>query len=342
MRISTNQFHANSFSSINKHQNDILEVQERLSTGKRVNRSSDDPVATSQIHLLNKTTNTISQYEKNGLYAKSQLAFEETQIDSAVSITQRARELTIQMMNETYTPENRQATAVEIGELIEHLSNLMNASNSEGELIFAGSNVNAGKAFVTDAPNSVAAGLQAGNQYFAYIGSANAGAATDERANFGARFVQIGFDSDNHLSPNDEGDPSRVRITDNGASVFGLSSATSLPAGVDASLINVLVQLKDNLDQGLQPPAEIGEDLLTSIKDMSVQLAKIGSRQNRIETQYDSGKSLTLTLEERRSTIEDQDVVEGITELTRSQTALQMAQQVFTRVQSMSLFDYLR
>lgn len=340
MRISTNQFHANSFSSINKHQNDILEVQERLSTGKRVNKPSDDPVATSQIHLLNRTVDTLSQYEKNGQYAKSQLAYEETQIDTAVNLTQRARELTIQMMNETYTPEQRQATANEVGQLIEHLRNITNASNSEGELIFAGNNVNADKAFVADAPNSV--GLQAGNQYFAYIGSANAGVSYDERANFGARFVQIGFDSDNNLSPNDEGDPSRVRITDNGNKVFGISTATSLPPGVDATLINVLVQLKDNLDQGLQPPAEIGDDLFTSIQDMSIQLAKIGSRQNRIEAQYDSARSLTITLEERRSNIEDQDVVEGITELTRSQTALQMAQQVFTRVQSMSLFDYLR
>ena len=340
MRISTHQFHTESFTSINKHQNDVLSWQEKLSTGKRVNKPSDDPVATSQIHALNKTMNTILQYEKNGQYAQSQLSYEETQIDSAVSLTQRARELAVQMMNETYTPENRQATALEIGQLIDELANLMNASNSEGELIFAGSNVTADNAFVVDPANS--GGLQLGNQYYAYIGSANAGVDYDERANYGARFVQIGFDSDNKLSPDDEGEPSRVRITDQGNDIFGITGATSLPAGVDANLINVLVQLKDNLDQGLQPPAEIGDDLLAGIEGMSIQLAKIGSRQNRIEAQYDSGQSFTLALEERRSTIEDQDVVEGISELTRSQTALELAQQVFTKVQSMSLFDYLR
>jgi len=339
MRISTYQFQSTSFDTINKHQNNLLDIQEKLSTGKRVNKPGDDPVATSQIHSLNKTMNTIAQYEKNGQYAKSQLALEEVQIDTAISVSHRARELTIQMMNETYTPEQRQAAGQEIGQIIKHLANIMNSTNSEGELLFAGNNVNDGKAFVSDPANS--GGLQAGNEYFAYIGSANAGADYDERANFGSRFVQIGFDSDNKISPNDKGDPSRVRITDNGGDVFGIPGATSLPPGVDKNLINVLVQLKDSLDQGHQPPAEIGEDLLLSTKTMSRQLAEIGSRQNRIETQYDSGQSFRLSLEERRSTIEDQDVVAGISEFTRHQSALQMAQQVFTRVQSMSLFDYL-
>lgn len=340
MRVSTNQFLANSFASINKHQNDILAIQEKLSSGKRVNRASDDPIGTAQINAINKTINTIAQYEKNGQYAKSQLLFEEVQIDSAVNITQRARELTIQMMNETYTVENRQAAGVEIGHLIDHLASIMNSTNSQSELLFAGNNVNAESAFVSDTINS--AGLQPGNQYFAYIGSTNAGAEYDERANFGGRFIQVAFDADNKLSPNDLGDPSRVRITDQGARVFGIDSVTSLPAGVDPSLINVLVELKNNLDQGLQPPAEIGEDLFTSIKGMSTQLAEIGGRVNKIESLHDAGQEFIIALKERLSTIEDQDLVRGITNLTRSQTALQMAQQVFTRVQSMSLFDYLR
>ncbi len=340
MRISTNFFHNNSFTAINNHQNSILEIQEKLNSGKRVNRPSDDPVATPQIHALNTTMNSLTQFETNGEYASSQLTLEETQMDSAIEVTQRARELAIQMMNETYSPSNRQATAQEIGQLIDHLASLMNSVNSEGELLFGGSKGTADRAFVGDAPNSGA--LQPGNEYFSYIGNPNAGVDFDARANFGARFVQIGFDPDHKSNPNDEGDPSRVRISDQGGRVFGITGATSLPPGVDPSLINVLVELKDNLDQGLQPPAQIGDDLLKSIQDMSIEAAKIGSRQNKIEAVMNTGQDITLALKERRSDIEDQDVVEGITDLTRSQTALQMAQQVFTRVQGLSLFDYLR
>jgi len=101
MRISTNLFHMQSFASIEKHQNSVLAIQEKLTTGQRVNRPSDDPIATSQINALNTTMNTLDQFAKNGDYAKSMLSYEETQMDSAVEATQRVRELTIQMMNET-------------------------------------------------------------------------------------------------------------------------------------------------------------------------------------------------------------------------------------------------
>lgn len=341
MRISTNQFHTLSFNSINKHQNDVMDMQEKLTTGNRVNRPSDDPVVTSQIHSLKNAVNSLSQFEKNGEFAKSQLSLEETQISTAVDLTQRARELTIQMMNGTYTAGDRQSTAKEIDQIIKHLTGIMNSNNSEEELLFAGNNVDAAAAFVADPANSAA--LQPGNEYYAYIGSANAGAQFDDRANFGARFVQIGFDNDQTVAPDDKGDSSRVRITDNGAKVFNVpGGATSLPPGVDPNILNVLVGLKDSLDQGNPPPDAIADDLLSAIKGLSTQEAEIGSRQNRIQIQAEAGQTFSIALQERRVGLEEMDVVEGISKLTSSQNALQMAQQVFMRVQEMSLFNYLR
>lgn len=360
MRISTNQFHTQSFSSINKHQNDILDIQEKLSTGNRVNKPGDDPVATTQIHSLNKTINTISQFEKNGEYAKSQLDLEETAISDTVESLQRARELTIQMMNDTYTPSNRLATAQEIGQIIDHVKNMMNYRNSEGESIFAGNDVDQ-VPFVADTNNydntaavpAPTAPDAAFNEFFTYIGGAQAatGTATGQilTANFGARFVQIGFDSDNKHQPDDLGDPSRVRISDNGNQVFQIpGGATSLAkyddgAGnvPDNNVLNVLIELKRNLEAGVAPPDEIADDLHSSITQLSEVRAQIGGRQNRIQSQYDAGQAFTLSLEERRMNIEEQDVVEGISELTQKQNALQMAQQVFIRVQDLSLFNYL-
>lgn len=339
MRISTNLFHMQSFASIEKHQNSVLAIQEKLSSGQRVNKPSDDPLAIGQIHALNQSMNDLEQFKKNGDFAKTMLSYEETQIDSAVNVTQRARELTIQMMNETYTPEQRQAAGMEIGQLIKEMANVMNSSNSEEELLFAGNNVTANAAFVKDTANS--GGLQPGNEYYAYIGSPNAGADYDVQANYGSRFVQIAFDDNNQLSPDDDGDPSRVRVTDNGSKVFDVPGAGSLPPGVDRNLLNVMVQLKDELDQGNQPPAEIGTDLLAGLDAMSDALAEVGSRQNRIQNQDESGQEFGIALNQRRSDLQDQDVVEGISEFTMKQNALQMAQQVFSRVQGMTLFDYL-
>jgi len=353
MRISTNMFHNQGVSSIQRHQNDVLEMQIKMSTGKSINAPSDDPVGFSQVSGLNRTIQTLEQYEKNGEYAKSSLVQEETAIADTIDNLQRARELGIQMMNDTYTGENRKATAEELGQIINQVRNLMNYSNSEGEKLFAGNNVNVDNAFVEDVNNP---------GYFAYIGSTNAddGTATtdyDPLANFGGRFVQIGFDSDNKLEADDLGDPSRVRITDNGDDVFQVPNATTAFAyntddqtttGVpyagtpDDNILNVLVEFKRALEAGDPPPDAVVDDITSSLKHLSLVRAEIGGRQNRIETQYDSGQSFKLALQERRMELEEQDIVEGVTELTKSENALQMAQQVFTRVQELSLFNYLR
>lgn len=336
MRISTNMFHSQGLSAIQNHQQGVLDNQLKLSSGKRVNAPSDDPVATAQIHSLNRTMGTIDQFAKNGEFAKAQLAQEETAVADVIESVQRARELAIQMSNGTYNAQNRQATAAEIGQIIDQMYSNMNYTSSEGEKLFAGSSVNADLAFVEDANNP---------GYYAYIGSPNAGAQEDPQANFGARFVQIGFDADNKLSADDKGDASRVRISDNGQEVFKVANPQTVFSGTgtqDANILNVLVEFKKALEAGDPPPAGILSDMDSAVSQLTQVRAEIGGRQNRIEAQYNAGESFKIALEERRMTLEDMDLVKGITELTQSQNALQMAQQVFTKVQGMTLFNYLR
>jgi flagellar hook-associated protein 3 FlgL len=359
MRVSTNQFHSQGISSIQKHQSDVLDTQLKLSTGKRVNVASDDPVATTQIHSLNRTISTIDQYSKNGELAKSQLALEETAIADTIDSLQRARELGIQMLNGTYSDENKKSSAVEIDQIILQVRNMMNYTSSEGEKLFAGNSVLATQAFVEDPVN---------DGYYTYIGSPNAtdplipSPDADAQALYGSRFVQIGFDDDNKVTPNDMGDSSRVRITDNGARAFAVDASLNAAnldetTGVDNNILNVLVNMSNLLKGGTSqamavengspagtPPtlSDVVGMFDSSIENLSQVRSEIGGRQNRIEAQYDAGESFKIALEERRMGLEDMDIVKGVTDLTQSQNALEMAQQVFTRVQSMSLFDYLR
>ncbi|WP_319557818.1 flagellar hook-associated protein FlgL [Thiomicrorhabdus sp.] len=333
MRVSTNQFNSQSISSIQKHQEDILKLQLQLSTGKRVNAASDDPVAASQIHSLKNTMSMIDQFATNGTYAQTQLSQEETAISDITSSLQRARVLAVQMSSDTYNADNRKAAAEEVGQLIDQVKSMMNYTTADGEKIFAGSSVNADSVFVEDPTNP---------GYYAYIGSDNliGEPEYDPQANFGARFVQIGFDNDNQVSPDDSGDSSRVRTTDNGAKVFAVEG-NSLPAGVDKNILNTLVEFKNQLEAGTAPSDGIIQDIDSSIQQQSVVLAEVGGRQNRIESQYNAGEAFKLSLEERRQNLEDMDAVQGITDLTQSQNALQIAQQIYTRVQSLSLFNYL-
>lgn len=353
MRISTSQFHSQGINSIQKHQESLLEMQIKLSTGKRVNAASDDPVAASQIHSMNRTMNTIDQYARNGEFAKTQLILEETSISDTNESLQRARELGIQMINGTYNESNRQAVAEEIGQIISQVRNMMNYTTSEGESLFSGGDVDkipyvsdtASYDDTTTVPVETAAG------FYSYIGNLPvADPKFSSTANYGSRFVQVGFDADNKLDPNDKGDASRVRITDNGSDVFnipgGAVSLAKYDDGTgnppDSNILNVLVEMKRQLTVGDPLESNVVEDITTSITHLSQVRAEIGGRQNRIESQFEAGENFKLTLAERKSKLEDQDVVAGISEFTRNQTALQMAQQIFSKVQNLSLFNYLR
>ena len=330
MRVSTSQFHSQGINSIQKHQESLLELQIKLSTGQRVNKASDDPVATAQIHSINRTMSTIDQYEKNGAFASTQLMLEETAIEDTTDILQRARELGIQMLSGSYNPSNRQAVSQEVGQIIQQVRSMMNYTTSEGETLFAGSDVDK-VPFVQDTASyddttTVPVETEAG--FFSYIGNLPAADPSySPTANFGSRFVQIGFDADNKLSPDDKGDASRVRITDNGSDVFnipgGATSLTKYDDGAgnppDSNILNVLVEMRRQLNAGEPVSADVVEDMTSSITHLSQVRAEIGGRQNRIESQADAGASFKITLDERRSNLEDQDVVAGISEFTRNQ-----------------------
>lgn len=345
MRVSTEQFHSQGYNAIARHQEAVLDLQEKMSSGYRVNKPGDDPVAVNQIHALNKSLNTIEQFEKNGDYAKSQLSMAETQVETVIESTQRARELAIQMSNGTYNDTDKKATAAEIGQIIKQVESVLNSSNSEEELLFAGSSVKENKAFIED-PNTPG--------YYAYIGSDNSTLAAtplNEQAKFGSRFVQIGFDDDNEVAPNDQGDASRVRITDNGDEVFRTGTGNlnvdtngdgANDAQVDNNILNVLVQFKKDLESGKSGFDGLVDRMDEGIKSMTDAQAQIGGRMNRIDSQREAGAVFSMSLQERRSKLEDMDLVQGITDLTQRQNALQMAQQVFSRVQQNNLFDYLR
>lgn len=197
-----------------------------------------------------------------------------------------------------------------------------------------------------------------------YIGNLAVADGGKPEANFGGRFVKIGFDVTNELKPDDQFNMSRVRITDAGSRVFGMdldnptaslgqigiNDANSTPPSqvpadattIDGNIYNVMQVMYLRLMDGERPGDDILDSLKQSVTNMSENLAVIGGRQNRIEAQYDAGESFKMALTERRMNIEELDLVKGISDFTVKQNALQMAQQVFTRVQQMSLFDYLR
>lgn len=138
MRISTPQINFNGIQGVRKHSEDLYKIQEKLSSGQRVNRPGDDPVAAARIYTIDKSIKQLDQFNANGMFAQGKLELEDNTLTNFTDVMQRIRELTIYGMNDTQSTNGRQAIAAEMRGLLENLKSLANTQDSNGEYIFSG------------------------------------------------------------------------------------------------------------------------------------------------------------------------------------------------------------
>ena len=138
MRISTGQLYERSIQAVLNNQADLSDIQQQLSSGKKLLRPSDDPVGTAQVIRLTEDIELITQYKKNSNLLVNSLEQEETVLSSVNTAIDRARVLMIQSGNGIVGTEDRKAIAIEISQIRDQIFDLMNSRNPEGEYIFAG------------------------------------------------------------------------------------------------------------------------------------------------------------------------------------------------------------
>ncbi|GGC78297.1 flagellar hook-associated protein FlgL [Marinobacter halophilus] len=138
IRISSQQIFSGGISRMQEVNADLVKTQQQLSTGKRVNKPSDDPVAAARILKLDQEVKRIETYERNANLADNRLKQEESTLASAVDIIQRVRELTVQAGNGSLSANDRMSISSELKERLGQLANVANTRDASGEYIFSG------------------------------------------------------------------------------------------------------------------------------------------------------------------------------------------------------------
>lgn len=130
-----------------------------------------------------------------------------------------------------------------------------------------------------------------------------------------------------------------------GQSVQASDTATRVFAFKGTDIFKVIAALTTALDAG----GDIGNAGKTAITDVqaassqvSLVQSSIGARAQRVELMQTSQTQANTEREALRSKIEDTDVTAAITDLQKTMTILQATQASFTKLQSLSLFDYLK
>ncbi len=138
-----------------------------------------------------------------------------------------------------------------------------------------------------------------------------------------------------------EGKAGAMPIGD-GQSVEANVNAGTFLATETTDLGTALTQIISALRAGEAIPAD-ASDALTAISDQTTAMqASLGARAARVDIQAGQISSAVTDREIARSGIEDVDATAAVTELQKTMTILQATQASFTKLSSLSLFDYLR
>jgi flagellar hook-associated protein 3 FlgL len=116
----------------------INQLFEQVSTGKKINKVSDDPVTANKISSLNIFMEQLVVYEKNITTADNRLTLTETTVRSMVDASADATALISQAQTTILGNSDRANLAAELESLLDQMVGLANTKDASGEFIFSG------------------------------------------------------------------------------------------------------------------------------------------------------------------------------------------------------------
>ena len=138
MRISTQMMYDQNMRGITDSQSKWLSYGEQMSTGKRVNRPSDDPIAASQAIVLSQSQSQNSQFALARTFATQKVSLEDNVLAQVNTALSSVREKLVYAANGTLSDDDRLSLATDIQGVRDQLMNLANTADGNGRFIFAG------------------------------------------------------------------------------------------------------------------------------------------------------------------------------------------------------------
>jgi flagellar hook-associated protein 3 FlgL len=283
----------------------LQDAQEKLSSGKRINRLSDSPTDAATVLGLAARQRDWAAYTKAADDAVGWLDTQDQALQSASALLRRARELAISAGNGANSPGALDAIAGELTGLRDELGSLANTT-------YLGRSVFGGFAATAVSQDTTGAWRWAGG---ALDGSLKLNDAVTRR-----------------VAPEIE-----VRVNMDGSSVFGFATGGN-------DVFAVLDRLAADVRAG-NTGAVTGPDLQAldaRMSDVTDGLSVVGARTNQVESARDTGLARIDTLKAHRSSLEDADVAESVMDLQMAQSGYQAVLGATARLTMPSLVDFLR
>jgi len=141
MRISQQMIIGNLTNRIHNGQNSYLSSQEKLSTGKKINRASDNPISAEMLMEITTKDTDYLQLEENIRYTKDLLDSNEAEMSRGISVLQSMRELATRMANDTVSEKDRLDAVSAVDQALEEMLSIANSKHN-GKYLFSGTTDN--------------------------------------------------------------------------------------------------------------------------------------------------------------------------------------------------------
>ena len=337
MRISTVQIYRQATDSLMRTLSDMYELNGQISSGKRINKPSDDPTGTSRAMAYKVSIAAGEQYLSNIDGATTAITSAEAALSSANTAYTRLKQLTVQGATDGTSDASRAAIAEEIGQLRDQLLSLANTKVGSS-YVFSG--------FQTDTPAFDASS-------YAYQGDAGS--------------IKVGIGSGVLLPQNVTGDaafqydlPAAGKVVEIESGIYAhyaKSGATitveirdSATAGagnlIGSETFDNAIQMTDALYTAMKgSDMRMISALMLSVDDMAEHAnnvrADLGARLNRLEDQGTRLEDQNLLTKTNLSSVEDADIVSAAGDLAKANTVLSAVQASTAKILSQSLLDFL-
>lgn len=304
MRITNSMLQRATLSQIQSNMQGIAEAQQKVSTGKRLLKASDDPTATSASMRTRTSLRSMERFERSVDLARSRGTAEEDILLQVTELISRAKVVAVSQSSVTATEQTRSHAKAEVDQLFRQLVDFGN-TRFEGTFLFGGVN--------GDSPPITLDPLVPPDTVLSATIAPSNGEHTVEIAE--QRYLPV-----NHSAK------AVFEDTEVLEAVKMLAAGLAEPVGDDAIAgINAALAKLDEAFGNVQN--HIGE---------------IGARLNQLDLTRSSIAAVEVGLLQFKSSLEEVDFEEAATELVSRQTALQAAMVATSKVMGLSLADYLR
>ena len=303
MRITGSMQNTQLLRNLRNNNTNIMDWQNKLSTGQKIGKPSDDPVG---IGFQMRYTTELSrneQFMENANTGIGWLNQTDSVLQQANSVLQRLNVLVNQAANGAIPDDVRQQTALEVAQLKEQMIAIGN-STYDGRYLFNGQKTDIKPYSLTNAAfDTTDPGV-----YYLNVSSAVT-----------------------------------VPVSITGEDVFGQAGQPGPPSvpgnNVFQMFDNILENLNNNDTSALSANLN---DIETAIDRNSQNLAEVGARTNRFELIKSRIDDEKLNLSTLKSQVADVDMADAIIRLQLEQNVLQASLSTGARILQMSLADYLR